>query len=150
MTTLRPHSPGRLSSQYTFVPSITTSFSPTTPLTITSEEIGDLQEPWGATLRSDIARLFRFTFRRFSVGGLEDQPRALEAFAYSLAPPAGYHAHEPVALTDEVLQGLLDLRAVQNEDHPMLLGELLDGLASRLFSPYGLGQQPLSLCRLGP
>jgi hypothetical protein len=39
---------------------------------------------------------------------------------------------------------------VQNEDHPMLLGELLDGLASRLFSPYGLGQQPLSLGRLGP
>jgi hypothetical protein len=32
----------------------------------------------------------------------------------------------------------------------MLLGELLDGLASRLFSPYGLGQQPLPLGRLGP
>src|SRR5215207_9596921 len=90
------------------------------------------------------------TLRPFSVGGLEDQPRALEALAYSVAPPAGYHAHEPVALTDEVLQRFLDLRAVQNEDHPMLLGKLLDGLTARLFSPYGLGQQPLSLGRLCP
>jgi hypothetical protein len=42
---LRPPSPGRLSSQYTSSPATTTSDSPTTPLTITSEEIGDLQEP---------------------------------------------------------------------------------------------------------
>src|ERR671925_74643 len=32
----------------------------------------------------------------------------------------------------------------------MLLGELLDGLAARLFSPHGFGKQPLSLGRLGP
>src|SRR5215204_6298096 len=149
-TTLRPPSPGRLSSQYTSLPSITTSASPTTPLTIKSEEIGDLQEPYGATPRSDIVRLLRVTLRRFSVGGLEDQPRALEPLAYRLAPPAGYHAHEPVALAYEVLERLLHLRAVHNEDHPMLLGELLDGLASRLFCPYGFRQQPLPLGCLGP
>src|SRR5215207_5279973 len=32
----------------------------------------------------------------------------------------------------------------------MLLGELLDGLAMRLFSPYGLGQKSLPLGRFGP
>src|SRR5215204_4194280 len=148
--TLRPPSPGRLSSQYTSLPSITTSASPTTPLTIKSEEIGDLQEPYGATPRSDIVRLLRVTLRPFSVGGLEDQPRALEAVAYRFAPSAGYHAHEPVALTGEVLQRLHHLIAVQNENHPVLHGELLDGLASSLFRPYGLGQQPLPLGRLGP
>src|SRR5918994_4093393 len=80
--------------------------------------------------------------RGFSVGGLEDQPRALETLTYRLAPPAGYHAHEPIPLADEVLERLLHLRAVQNEDHPMVLGELLYGLASRLFCPYGFGPQP--------
>jgi hypothetical protein len=39
---------------------------------------------------------------------------------------------------------------VQDEDYPMLLGEFLDGFTSGLFSPYGLGQQPLSLGCLGP
>src|SRR5215216_6205968 len=85
-----------------------------------------------------------------SVGRLEDQPRALEAFAYGLAPPAGYHAHDPIALTGEVLERLGQLSAVQNEDHPVLLRELLNGLASRLFCPHGLSQQTLPLGRLGP
>src|SRR5829696_9514821 len=83
-------------------------------------------------------------------GRLEDQPRALEAFAYRFASPAGYHAHQPVALTGEVLERLDHLIAVQNEDHPVLHRELLDGLSSRLLRAYGLGQQPLPLGGLGP
>src|SRR5215211_6599710 len=83
-------------------------------------------------------------------GGLEDQPRALEAVADRLAPPAGHHAHEPIALAGEVLERLNHLIAVQHEDHPVLHRQLFDGFASRLLRPHRLGQEPLPLRSFGP
>src|ERR671911_2121464 len=63
----------------------------------------------------------------------EDQPRPFEARRYRLASLAGDHAHEPVALASEVLQGLDHLFAVQHENDPMLLRQILYGGAPVLF-----------------
>ena len=81
---------------------------------------------------------------------LEDQPRTLEALAYRLAAPAGYDAPQPVALAGEFLERLDQLLAVQDEDHLVLFGEFLDGLAARFFGAHGFGEQSLALGRLGP
>ena len=81
---------------------------------------------------------------------LEDQPRALEALAYGFAPSAGYYANEPVALTGEILQRLDQLLAVQHEDHPVVFGEVLDGIVALLLCAHGLREQTLALRRLGP
>ena len=86
----------------------------------------------------------------FLLRTLEDQPRALEAVAYGFAASARHDAYEPVALAGEVFERLDQLLAVQDEDHPVLSGEFLDGLAARLLGAHGLGKQPLALGRLGP
>src|ERR671916_2135163 len=69
---------------------------------------------------------------------------------YGFAAPAGYDAHELVALAGKFFQRLGQLLAVQDEDDPVISGEILDGLAARLLGAHGLGQQPLALGRLGP
>src|SRR5215210_657420 len=85
---------------------------------------------------------------RGSRASFEDQPRAFEALAYGFAAPAGYDAHEFVAVTGEFFERLDKLLAVQDEEHPVLFGELFDGFAARLLGAHGLGEQPLALGRL--
>src|SRR5215218_3836828 len=103
--TLRPPSPGRLSSQYTSPPSVTTSASPTTLLTITSEEIGDLQEPYGATLCSDMVPLLRISEvarqRMLQTGdryGYAQSGRGEEVFCTLLAWTVVVTRHSPQAI----------------------------------------------------
>ena len=81
---------------------------------------------------------------------LEHQPRTFDARAFSVVYPARHHIHETITLSGEGLQGPGHLFGVSDEDHTMLLGDLLHGsLLPCFFAGDGLGQELLPLGRLG-
>src|SRR5919112_2262894 len=77
-------------------------------------------------------------------------PWALDAPATIVVPLTGHHVHQAVLLAGEAFQRARQFLAVQDENHALLLGYLLQGSLGGFTLGQCLCQQPLALGGLGP